>query len=92
MRIHQTNEHPNGLKKETGLMTTYFMFKECLRYSITPFVITDAMRDFYIRGLKNYPVEQGWLVDTCRAAQDAFEVSVIPLAQRYAETFDLCVG
>ena len=48
------------------------MFKECLRAGETPFIITEDLRDFYIRGLRDYKTEKGYLVDTLGAAQDRF--------------------
>ena len=48
------------------------MFKECLRFSIIPFIIEEKYRLFYYRGLKNYLSEKGWLVDTCLSAQDEY--------------------
>ncbi|MBQ3096728.1 MAG: hypothetical protein IJC66_01130, partial [Kiritimatiellae bacterium] len=47
--------------------------KECLKYGITPFVISDDMRRFYYLGLQEW--RQGSrmrLLDTCRTGQDMF--------------------
>lgn len=66
-----------------GRVGRLVMFKECLRNDITPFIITGDKRDFYIRGLREYPYERGYLVETCRAAQDFFEARYIPLAESY---------
>lgn len=49
------------------------MFKECLKYNIPPFIIEDVAKEYYRRGLKEYATETGFLVETCRAAQDAYK-------------------
>jgi hypothetical protein len=49
------------------------MCKECLRHGITPFVIADALKLFYDRGLARWDEERGWLMDTCLSAQDTFK-------------------
>lgn len=49
------------------------MLKECLRYKIVPFIITDDLKMFYYRGLKNWKQEKGWLTDTILTVQDRFK-------------------
>lgn len=49
------------------------MFKECLKYNIPPFIIEDTSKEYYRRGLKEYKTEKGFLVETCRASQDAYK-------------------
>lgn len=46
------------------------MFKECLANGIVPFIITDELKYFYYRGLKNWPEIPGYLRDTCLTAQN----------------------
>ena len=48
------------------------MFKECLANGIVPFIITDELKCFYYRGLKNWPEIPGYLRDTCLTAQDNY--------------------
>ena len=48
------------------------MFKECLANGIVPFIITDELKYFYYRGLKNWPEIPGYLRDTCLTAQDNY--------------------
>ena len=48
------------------------MFKECLANGIVPFIITDELKYFYYRGLKNWPESPGYLRDTCLTAQDNY--------------------
>ena len=49
------------------------MFKECLKNNIPPFIIEDVSKEYYRRGLKEYQSEKGYLLDTCRAAQDVYK-------------------
>ena len=48
------------------------MFKECLANGIVPFIITDELKYFYYRGLKNWPEIPGYLRDICLTAQDNY--------------------
>jgi len=52
------------------------MFKECLANGIVPFIITDDLKLYYYRGLKNWPVIPGYLRDTCLTAQDKYAASL----------------
>ena len=56
-----------------GRVGRLIMFKECLRNGITPFIIEDDIKEFYYRGLKEWKIEQGYLIDTCLTAQDRFK-------------------
>ena len=49
------------------------MFKECLKYNIVPFIISDDLKYFYYRGLKEWDFEPGYLKDTCLMAQDRYK-------------------
>ncbi|MBQ3687096.1 MAG: hypothetical protein II932_04635, partial [Treponema sp.] len=48
------------------------LFRECLRHGITPFIITEELKFFYYRGLREWRNERGYLRDTCLTAQDEF--------------------
>ena len=56
-----------------GRVGRLLMFKECLKYSIVPFIIDDEHKLFYYRGLKEWNQETGYLTDTCLSAQDTFK-------------------
>jgi hypothetical protein len=49
------------------------MFKECLANDIVPFIITDELKMFYYRGLKEWGRKNGYLTDTCLTAQDMYK-------------------
>ena len=67
-----------------GRIGRMVMFRECLVNRIAPFIIRDDMRPFYIRGLREWDVERGFLRDTCLSAQDAFMSSYWRLAESFA--------
>lgn len=48
------------------------MFKECLKNKIMPFIISDNDTPYYLRGLKEYDNEKGFLRGTCLNAQDVY--------------------
>ena len=65
-RIHPFGDG-NG---RTGRM---IMFKQCLQNNCIPFVLLDRDRAFYLRGLKEWDYERGYLMDTCLSAQDKYK-------------------
>jgi Fic family protein len=56
-----------------GRVGRLIMFKECLANSIIPFIITDELKLFYYRGLREWGHINGYLTDTCLTAQDQFK-------------------
>ena len=70
--FHAEFEAIHPFQDGNGRVGRLVMFKECLRNGITPFIITDEVKLFYYRGLSQWGRERGCLLDTCRAAQDAF--------------------
>lgn len=70
--FHAAFEAIHPFQDGNGRIGRLVMFKECLRNGITPFIITDEVKLFYYRGLSQWNHEPGYLLDTCRAAQDAF--------------------
>ena len=70
--FHAEFEAIHPFQDGNGRVGRLVMFKECLRNGIIPFIITDEVKLFYYRGLAQWSKEQGYLLDTCRAAQDAF--------------------
>lgn len=49
------------------------MFKECLKHNIVPFIITEELKMYYYRGIKNWKTERVYLRDTCLTGQDAMK-------------------
>lgn len=59
-----------------GRIGRLIMFKECLKHNIVPFIITEELKMFYYRGIKEWKDERGYLRDTCLTAQDAMKDSL----------------
>ena len=49
------------------------MFKECLANCHVPFIITDELKMFYYRGLREWGNTNGYLSDTCLSVQDNYK-------------------
>lgn len=71
--FHYKFEKIHPFQDGNGRVGRLIMFKECLKYDIPPFIIEDKSQDYYKRGLKEYSVEKGYLIETCRAAQDLYK-------------------
>ena len=71
--FHVAFERIHPFQDGNGRVGRLIMLKECLRFGVTPFVISDDMKLFYYRGLARWDGEHGWLMDTCLSAQDAFK-------------------
>lgn len=56
-----------------GRVGRLIMFKECLANGIVPFIITDELKMFYYRGLREWGHINGYLTDTCLTAQDLYK-------------------
>lgn len=71
--FHVKFERIHPFQDGNGRVGRLIMFKECLKYSIVPFIIEDNLKMFYYRGLKEWDNEKGYLTDTCRTAQDKYK-------------------
>ena len=71
--FHYLFESIHPFQDGNGRVGRLILFKECLRNGIVPFIITDDLKMFYYRGLKNWKEERGYLRDTCLTAQDRFK-------------------
>lgn len=72
--FHQRFEAIHPFQDGNGRVGRLIMFRECLRLGYVPFIITDDLKMFYYRGLKNWPEIKGYLIDTCLSAQDNFKL------------------
>ena len=71
--FHVRFEHIHPFQDGNGRVGRLILFKECLRYGVVPFVIQADLKMFYYRGLSQWGRENGYLLDTCLAAQDRFK-------------------
>lgn len=71
--FHHRFESIHPFQDGNGRVGRLIMFKECLRYGIVPFIITDELKMFYYRGLSEWNHIKGYLLDTCLTAQDEFK-------------------
>ena len=71
--FHYQFECIHPFQDGNGRVGRIIMFRECLRNGIVPFIIEDAKKAFYYRGLREYRREPGYLEDTCLDAQDHYK-------------------
>lgn len=71
--FHVRFEKIHPFQDGNGRVGRLIMFKECLRSGIVPFIITDELKMFYYRGLREWGHINGYLTDTCLSAQDQYK-------------------
>lgn len=71
--FHVAFESIHPFQDGNGRVGRLILFKECLKYNIVPFIIDEELKLFYYRGLHEWNVERGYLIDTCLSAQDKFK-------------------
>jgi Fic family protein len=74
VKFHKRFEAIHPFQDGNGRVGRLIMFKECLKNNIMPFIILDKHhKQYYYRGLAQYDKEPGFLIGTCRSAQDIYE-------------------
>ena len=73
---HVRFEKIHPFQDGNGRVGRLIMFKECLANGIVPFIITDELKMFYYRGLREWGHTDGFLIDTCLTAQDQYKAAL----------------
>lgn len=71
--FHHDFESIHPFQDGNGRVGRLIALKECLHYDIVPFIIEDAKKAFYYRGLAEWENGKGYLIDTCLDGQDTFK-------------------
>ncbi len=71
--LHQRFEAIHPFQDGNGRVGRLVMFKECLANGYVPFIITEELKMFYYRGLREWNSVRGYLLDTCLTAQDNYK-------------------
>ena len=71
--LHQRFEAIHPFQDGNGRVGRLVMFKECLANGYVPFIITEELKMFYYRGLRECNNIRGYLLDTCLVAQDNYK-------------------
>lgn len=71
--FHHRFESIHPFQDGNGRVGRLIMFKECLHHGIVPFIITDELKMFYYRGLREWTHVPEYLRDTCLTAQDNYK-------------------
>ncbi|MCR5688057.1 MAG: Fic family protein [Lachnospiraceae bacterium] len=70
--FHAEFEFIHPFQDGNGRVGRLIALKECLHHKLIPFIIEDAKKSYYYRGLSEWKNERGWLTDTCLDGQDTF--------------------
>lgn len=73
MDFHCKFECIHPFQDGNGHVGRLIMFKECLANGITPFIITDILKQYYFRGLQEWGNVNTYMTETCQIAQDQYK-------------------
>ena len=72
LSFHVKFESIHPFQDGNGRVGRLLLFKECLKFGLVPFIIDEAHKLFYYRGIREFRREPGYLTDTCLSAQDKY--------------------
>ncbi len=90
--FHVRFEAIHPFQDGNGRVGRLLMFKECLANGYVPFIISDELKMFYYRGLREWGHINGYLTDTCLAAQDNYKALMEYFRVDYIKVKDLYKG
>lgn len=79
LNFHVEFEKIHPFQDGNGRIGRLLLLKECLKHNIIPFIITEELKYFYYRGIKEWHNERGFLRDTCLTAQAAMKDVLVQL-------------
>lgn len=79
--FHHRFESIHPFQDGNGRVGRMLMFQQCLRNGLMPFIVLDATKLFYYRGLNEYEHQPGFLRETLRSLQDDYYARFAPFVE-----------
>ena len=79
--FHHRFESIHPFQDGNGRVGRMLMFQQCLRNGLMPFIVLDATKLFYYRGLNEYEHQPGFLRETLHSLQDDYYARFAPFVE-----------